>query len=489
MRVRVSGVSPLDIAERALAAAAGEALVTVTRERSVMLRFARSRPTQATAVDDLTVEVAALRNGHVGRAATNRTDAVGLRQAADAAALAAETAAVRGAGRFPGFPGPAAPRAHGGHDAETAAVEAATGGEALAATFAAAGAAGVDAGGIWTAAETETAIASSAGALLSDRVTDAFMKVVAIAPSGLSGYAAAAAVAQSRIDARALAERAAGKAMRGAEPTQLPAGDYPVVFEPHAVSEILWVLGQAAFDGLAHGEGRGALSGKLGAQVASPAINLSDSPGFPSTLPRGFDAEGVPKAPLPLIEDGVARAVVHDTRSGALAGASSTGHAMVAGGAVKGPRPTNLVLVGGGEAGEEELCGQIERGVYVTRLWYTNVVQPGETLFTAVTRDGTFLIEDGVVTRPLTDMRVTDSALGVLARTRALGSRASLSSDGEFYGRRFATGSVCPPLLVEGVRFTGTAGAQKADSFLRPRSSAARSRSPRRAGRTPRSSG
>jgi predicted Zn-dependent protease len=95
----------------------------------------------------------------------------------------------------------------------------------------------------------------------------------------------------------------------------------------------------------------------------------------------------------------------------------------------------------------------------VTRLWYTNVVQPGATLFTAVTRDGTFLIEDGVITRPLTDMRVTDSALGVLARTRALGSRASLSSDGEFYGRRFASGSVCPPLLAQGVRFTGTAGA------------------------------
>ena len=447
------------MAERALAAAVGEALVTVTRERSLMLRFARSRPTQATAVDDVTVEVAALRDGHVGRAATNRTDADGLRRCGARATRAAEAAAAAGAGGFPGLPAPAAPRSHDGHDGETARLDPATGGEALAATFAAADAAGVDAGGVWTAAETETAIASSAGALLSDRVTDAFMKVVAIAPSGLSGYAAAAAVAAGAIDARALAERAAGTASRATDPVLLLPGEYAVVFAPHAVSELLWVLGESAFDGLAHCEGRGALDGKLGTRVASAAVNLSDSPAFPGTLPRAFDAEGVPKAPLPLIQDGVAHAVVHDTRSAALAGASSTGHAMVAGGSADGPRPTNLVLLGGGEAGEDELCGRVERGVYVTRLWYTNVMQPREALFTAVTRDGTFLIEDGRVTRPLTEVRVTDSALGVLARTQALGARASLSSDGEFYGRRFATGSVCPPLLAEGVSFTGTAGA------------------------------
>ncbi len=69
-----------ELAERALGAAGDDALATVSRERSLMLRFARSRPTQATAVDDLTVEIAALRDGHVGRATTNRTDAGSLRR-------------------------------------------------------------------------------------------------------------------------------------------------------------------------------------------------------------------------------------------------------------------------------------------------------------------------------------------------------------------------------------------------------------------------
>jgi predicted Zn-dependent protease len=116
------------------------------------------------------------------------------------------------------------------------------------------------------------------------------------------------------------------------------------------------------------------------------------------------------------------------------------------------------VLEGGAAADAAELCAPVERGIYVTRLWYANVVRPKETLITAVTRDGTFLIEDGTVTRPLRDLRLTDSVLGILSRTEALSRDQRLASDGEFYGRRFAYGVVCPALRADAVRFTGTAG-------------------------------
>ncbi|MEA2467674.1 MAG: PmbA protein, partial [Thermoleophilaceae bacterium] len=163
---------------------------------------------------------------------------------------------------------------------------------------------------------------------------------------------------------------------------------------------------------------------------------------------------GVPKVPLPLIQDGVAHRVVHDTRSAALCGAQSTGHAIAPGGGAGGPEPTNLVLIGGGARDEAELARPIERGIYVTRLWYTNPVREKETLVTGVTRDGTFLIEDGRVTRPIEDMRLTDSVLGVLERCEDLGARTRLTSEGEFYGRRHAVGVVCPPLRSV-IRFTG----------------------------------
>jgi PmbA protein len=303
------------------------------------------------------------------------------------------------------------------------------------------------------------------GSSVAEHHSDAFVKVICMTSArdeGRSGYASQTSVSGAALEPRALAERAAAKALTSfaisQDPVELEAGEYPVVFEPDAMRALLDLLAYTAFNGLAHAEGRGALAGRLGESVAAPAVNLSDSPRFRRTLPWGFDAEGTPKAPLPLIQDGVAYRVVHDIRSGALMGAASTGHALAPGGAPSGPHPTNLVLTGGGAADTAELCAPVERGIYVTRLWYENVVRPKETLVTAVTRDGTFLIEDGRITRPLHDLRLTDSVLSILSSVQALTAGLELSSDGEFYGRRAAYGVVSPALRAARVRFTGPAG-------------------------------
>jgi len=448
----------LELAQRALdLTQIGEgAVVTVTRERSLMLRYARSRPTQATAIDDLTVDVAVLRGGRVGSASTNGTDADSLRRCAAEALAAAEAMARSGGdGRYPGFPSPGPIRPSAPPDPDTARLDPARGGEALATAFGVAERRGVEAHGTWTVGEVESAVASSTGVAASETVTDAFMKVVCIAPSGRSGYASAAGSAMAALDPAQLAESAAAKAAASGEPVRLPPGEYPVVLDRSAVSELLSMLAWHTFNGLAYLEERSAFSGRLGRRVAAPAVNLSDSPRYSGTLPRGFDAEGVPKAPLPIIQDGVAMSVVHDTRTAATAGTTSTGHASAPGGSPYGPLPTNLVLVGGGAQDVDELARPIERGVYVTRLWYVNAVRPKETLLTGVTRDGTFLIEDGRIGRPLVDMRFTDSALGLLERTQALSRDSRLTSDGEFYGRRFACGVVCPALRAASMRFTG----------------------------------
>jgi predicted Zn-dependent protease len=301
-----------------------------------------------------------------------------------------------------------------------------------------------------------TAIASSAGVRVHDAVTDAYMKVIARDASGRTGWAADAGRSIAALHPLLLAERASRK-VTPQEPAELEPGEYPVVLESDAVGTLLEFFGGLAFNGLAHVEGRGALVGRLGRQVAAPSINLSDSPRLALTLPRAYDAEGVPKTPLPLIQDGVAHRVVHDTRSAAVAGggAVSTGHAIAPGGAAGGPHPTNLVLAGGGAQDVHELARPIERGIYVTRLWYLNVVHPKQALVTGTTRDGTFLIEDGRIARPLHDVRFTDSVLRILAATEALTGASRLTSDAEFYGRRFALGTVTPALRASGFRVTG----------------------------------
>jgi len=446
----------LALAERALGHAGGDAQVTVTRERSLASRFARSTPTQATEVDDTTVEVLCLRDGHAGTATTNALDDDALRAAAARAAAVARAAARPGPGELPGLPAPAPPRAHGGWDAATAALDPARPAAALRAAFAAADEAGLAAFGVWSAGAVETAIVSSAGVHVEDRVTDGFLKVVLRDDDGRSGYAAEPARTSAALDGAALARRAAARVARE-EPVALEPGEYPVVLEPEAVGLLLEFAGELAFNGLAHAEGRGALAGRLGDQVAARTVDLRDDAGSPGTLPRAVDAEGVPKQPVALLREGVAEAVVHDTRSAALAcgGARSTGHALAPGGAPDGPSPTNLVLAGGDARDVAELCAPVKRGIYVTRLWYVNAVHAKQALLTGMTRDGTFLVEDGRITRPLRDVRFTDSVLRLLGAVEALTAGQRLVSSGEFYGRRFATGVVCPALRAQGLRVTG----------------------------------
>ena len=450
-----------ELAERAVEHGGPEAFAVVTRERSLMLRFAAGRPTQSTAIDDVTIEIAIPFKGHVGRAATNEADDAALAACAERARLAARAAETTGGeGQFPGFGLPDHDlMVRDAFDPASAELDPERGADALAEAFEVAAGHGVEAHGIWTVAEQEQGWATDDGGR-AERRTDAFMKVISIASDGRSGYDAASSVAVGDISARELAERATRKALTEGDQAELPPGEYPVVFESHAVGWLCDLLADCAFNGLAHAEGRGALDGRLGERVAATPINLADAPAHPRTLPRSFDAEGRSKAPLPLIEDGVARAVAHDLRSAALAGngAVTTSHALAPGGSASGPWPTNLVLAGGGAADEAELCAPIERGIYVTRLWYANVVRPKETLITAVTRDGTFLIEDGTVTRPLRDLRLTDSVLRILSSTEELSREQRLASDGEFYGRRFAYGVVCPALRANAVRFTGAAG-------------------------------
>jgi PmbA protein len=450
-------VNTFEVAQRAAERAGPGGLALVTRERSLLLRFAASRPTQSTGIDDVTVELAVPLRGNVGRASTNEVDDDSLADCAARARLAAEAAEAVHDGTFPGFDPDYDVAAVESFDPATAELDPASGGAALAEAFVEADAHGVEAHGIWTVAEQDQAWATG-GAGGEERRTDAFMKVICIAPDGRSGYASQVAVAASELSAAALAERAALKASTPGEPVELAPGEYTVVFEPQAVGWLLDLLGETAFNGLAHAEGRGALSGRLREPVAAPAINVADSPTNARTLPRSFDAEGTRKAPVPLIQDGVAYGIAHDVRSAALAGTVSTGHALAPGGTPSGPHPTNLVMAGGGAADEGELCAPVERGIYVTRLWYANVVRPKETLITAVTRDGTFLIEDGKVSRPLRDLRLTDSVLGILTRAQALTRDQKLTSDGEFYGRRFAYGVVCPAMRADAVRFTGASG-------------------------------
>ena len=204
------------------------------------------------------------------------------------------------------------------------------------------------------------------------------------------------------------------------------------------------LLGGTAFNGLAYAEGRGVLVGRLGNQVTAPR---STSPTRQTSAEhfRGSSTPRGQKAPLPLIQDGVAD-VVARRGSAALGGADGAGHALRR---AARAGPTHQPGAGGRRRRDEErTLLPVERGVFVTRLWYANAVHP-RTLITGVTRDGTFLIEDGRSYVPCATC-ASPTACAEFPRVEALTREQKLSSDGEFYGRRFAYGVVCPGLRAAG---------------------------------------
>jgi predicted Zn-dependent protease len=265
-----------------------------------------------------------------------------------------------------------------------------------------------------------------------------------MSPEGGNGYAEAAAMDATAIDARAIGREAATKARASDRPVDLPPGDYPVVLEEYAVVDLSDMLGYLGFSALAVEEDRSFFAS--GKRIGSDLVTIVDDAFDPAGLPAGFDYEGVPKHRVPLVDGGVCREVVYDSQTAARAGRESTGHGLPAPNPW-GPFPLNAVW-SAGETSADELIGGLGRGLLVTRFHYTNVVHPKLAIVTGMTRDGTFLVEDGLIVGPVRNLRFTQSYLDALAGVRAVGSRRRAL-------RGFLGVAVVPALRIDGWTFTG----------------------------------
>jgi predicted Zn-dependent protease len=200
------------------------------------------------------------------------------------------------------------------------------------------------------------------------------------------------------------------------------------------------------FSAMALQEGRSFM--RLGEQIVGPEVSIWDDGLDPAGLVMPFDFEGVPKQRVEMIAEGVARAVVYDSyTAGREEGRTSTGHALPAPNSF-GPMAMNLMMAPGRTA-RRELGRSIERGVWVSRFHYVNPVHPLRAILTGMTRDGTFLIEHGEVTRPVKDLRFTQSALEALSEIAAISQERRLVPG--FFG-----GLLVPALHLRRFRFTGT---------------------------------
>jgi len=442
-----SRIDPLAIADRAVAlataAGAGEAEALVSVEAAQLTRFANSEIHQNVAETNGSLNLRLAVGKRVGVASSNRLDDDGLRRLAETAvSIARNSAELEDWGGLP-EPTPVRELPAGWSEA-TAAATPEQRAEGVRAVIAAADARSVRAFGSFSTSAEHLAVANSHGVRAAQRRTAAQLLAVMMAADGGSGYAEQSGVDLATIDAAAVGGEAAEKAQATANPVAVDPGDWTVVLEEYAVVDVLSLLAYMGFSALAVQEERSfAEPGKV---IGSDLVTIVDDAAEPGAMPMAFDYEGVAKERVVLVDHGVCRDVVWDQQTAARAGRRSTGHGLPAPNPY-GPFPLNLVMAAGSTS-RDALVGEMDRGLLVTRFHYTNPVHPKLAIVTGMTRDGTFLVENGRIVGPVRNLRFTQSYLAALAGTVAVGSeRRTVRGD---FG-----GVLVPPIRVEGWTFTG----------------------------------
>jgi PmbA protein len=431
----------------------GEAEVLYVARDAALTRFAGSRIHQNVAEHDATVRVRIVDAGRTGVASTNRLDDEGIREV-----VARATEICRRSAPNPD-PAQLPPAAAGGVESDlgfvraTASAEPERRAEGARAVIAAADAARLEASGAFATEASTIAIANTNGLRSSHSTTQAKLVTVMTGDDRASGYAQATSTDVGAIDAAAVGAEAADKAAMAAGAADLEPGEYDVILEEYAVAAILEYLSFAGFSALAVEEGRSFM--ELGQQVMGPNVSIWDDGADPAGLPSAIDFEGVAKQRVDLVTDGVAHAVVHDSATARRTGTASTGHGLP-GPNTFGPIAWNLFMAPGSSA-KASMLSSIDRGLWVTRFHYVNIVHPRKAVLTGMTKDGTFLIEDGRIVGPVRNLRFTQAIPEAFNRIEAISAETRLLA-AEYSG----INTRVPALHIARFAFTGATAAESA---------------------------
>ena len=443
-----------DLLAKVLSRVSGTADARLYRERWTTLRFANTRLYQPHWEDSAGVSLrVAHEGGRIGVATTTDLTTEGLdRLVRQASALAAQAPPVRS---FPGFLS-----GHRGHSSSSSATPATVPPrlEAKEAELERALArCGILAeprvAGVYNEGDCELAVANTSGLSSVARRTVAqasFLVEDLARDPPVSGWSEIAHWDPSHVNLDALAAEALERTPR--EPAHpVEPGTYRVLLRGPAVATILTMLSMGGLGAFAVEEGWSFLTEPNGAPRIAESLTISDDPSDDRGLPSLIDYEGTPHRPRHVFERGEARGPAHDVLTAARAGVSTTGNALPpeAPWSSAGPIPLHLV-VEPGTATEDEMLRELGRGIVVTRLHYVRYVHRQKTLITGMTRDGTYWVDHGQIQHPVANLRVTDSMLGLLARTLLVGKDARCYNEDE----RGVLSPVVPSLLVDGLHFS-----------------------------------
>jgi predicted Zn-dependent protease len=293
-----------------------------------------------------------------------------------------------------------------------------------------------------------TAIANSKGLSAYAKQTALALTTTVRTEDGTgSGWAGATSHDFASLDPTALGARAIDKARRSVNPVAIEPGRYTVIFEPTAVGNLVQFI-TGAMSARNADEGRSFFSkqgggNKIGMKVVDERVTITSDPLDPEAYGNTFASDGQPLSKTAWIENGVVKNLTYDRYWARKQGKEPVG-------------ASGTVRMSGGTASIEDMIASTERGVLVTRFWYLRPVDPRTIVYTGLTRDGTFLIERGKISRPIKNFRFNDSPIYMLNNLEALGHPVRVSAS-EAGGPGLAI--VVPPIKVRDFNFTSLSDA------------------------------
>ena len=409
--------------------------------RNELTRFTRNAVHQNVAESDVSVKVRAIVGKRTGVASTNLTDDTELRSLVQRAIEMAKLSP-----DDPGLPsmpaGGATQAPPGAYVRETATASPELRAQMCDTIFKAAEEHDYWCAGFVNTSEAGVTIVNSSGARASFDGTDAAVNVKMNATDS-TGYAEGWDNDVTRLDAHAIGKLSSLKARDSAYPRGVEPGEWTVILEAAAFGELFTYLSDH-FSAQSFDEGSSFLSDGLDKQYLGRNVTIVDDYAHPLSPGMPFDYEAQPTQRIGLVENGVAKNVVTDSYWANKLNRPNTGHALPAPNAY-GPQALHLVVSPGSKS-INELIAETKRGLLITRFWYIRTVDQKKAIVTGMTRDGTFLIENGEISGGVRNMRFNHSILEAL-------------NNCEFANALHRTGSysysvVVPAAKIEGFRFS-----------------------------------
>jgi PmbA protein len=422
-----------------------------------LTRFANNTIHQNVAELNESASVRVAFDGKTARATTNRFDDEGLKRAVQSAESIARVQEPN-PDLLP-LASPAEAKLHGTVPTrwfeQTAAITPAGRADAVGKIVSVAKKSGLVTAGIYSSADNAEAIINSKGLATFHRQTSAEVSITMLADDS-SGWQKANSPDVKNLDPVRLAEIAAQKTKESHGPIELPPGKYTVILEPAAVLDLAGFMFWD-FGGMAILDQRSFLNNRIGTKLFGENITIADDVYHPLQSGSPHDGEGVGRQKVTLVEKGVVKRVVYarstaekmrkSEYAGKVGEIAATGHGLPLPNEI-GEIPLNIVfLTPGGEQTVDQMISSTQRGILVTRLWYIREVDPYEKILTGMTRDGTFLVEDGKVKQGIRNFRFNQSLIEMLKNVETMSDAVRASGEESF-------DMVVPAMKVHNFNFT-----------------------------------